>query len=62
MDFNLITILVLAGVFAAGAFLGVLLGRRSDTANATVDRIRAQYEDTLADARAEIDRLRAKGK
>lgn len=27
-----------------GAFLGVIMGRRSTTANETVDRIREEYE------------------
>lgn len=44
--------------FVAGAFLGVLLGRRSKTANAAVDRIRAEYTEKLQAARDEIARLR----
>lgn len=35
-----------------GAFLGVLLGRRSMTANRVVDQIRAEYEARLARLRA----------
>lgn len=53
---DLFTILIYALTFAAGAFLGVLLGRRSKTANAAVDRIqneadewRARYEKALKD-------------
>jgi LPS O-antigen subunit length determinant protein (WzzB/FepE family) len=62
VELNLITILVLAAVFTAGAFLGVLLAGRSKTANAIVARIRAEYDEKLAEARAEIARLRAKAK
>lgn len=44
----MIEILIYIGIFAAGAFLGVLLGRRSRTANEAVDRIRAEYEERIA--------------
>lgn len=45
-------ILIYIAVFAAGAFLGVLLGRRSMTANKAVDKIRAEYEARIARLRA----------
>lgn len=37
---------------AGGAYLGVLLGRRSATANEYVDRIRAEYEARIARLKA----------
>lgn len=42
---DLFTILTYALTFAAGAFLGVLLGRRSKTANAYTDRIVAESRE-----------------
>jgi LPS O-antigen subunit length determinant protein (WzzB/FepE family) len=41
---DLFAIITYALVFTAGAFLGVLLGRRSKSANATVDRIQAEAD------------------
>lgn len=61
MDFNLITILVLAGVFAAGAFLGVLLGRRSSTANAYTDRILEESKELRERLEAAKAKLKARG-
>lgn len=42
---DLFTILTYALTFAGGAFLGVLLGRRSKTANAYTDRIVAESKE-----------------
>lgn len=44
MEFNLFTILVLAFVAVACTFLGVMLGRRSKTANTYADRIQAKLD------------------
>jgi gas vesicle protein len=41
----------------AGAFLGVLLGRRSKTANEYVDKIRAKYEEEREQLRHRIREL-----
>lgn len=62
IDLSLGSLFAYALFFVLGAFLGVLLGRRSKTANATVDRIQQEYDEKLEAARREIDRLRAKSK
>ena len=62
MELTLGAVILLVGVFAGGAFLGVLLGRRSQTANETVDRIREKWDEEVAELRAEIDALKAKSK
>lgn len=62
IDLSLGSLIAYAVFFILGAFLGVLLGRRSKTANAVVDRVRAEYDQKLEAARDEIDRLRAKSK
>lgn len=54
--------LTAAVVFSvAGAYVGVLLGRRSQTANAYVDRIRSEYEDRMNKLKQQIRDLQAKG-
>lgn len=62
IDLSLGSLIAYAVFFVLGAFLGVLLGRRSKTANAVVDRVRAEYDEKLEAAQDEIDRLRAKSK
>lgn len=62
IDLSLGSLVAYAVFFVLGTFLGVLLGRRSKTANATVDRIRQEYDEKLASARVELERLRAKAK
>lgn len=52
MEITITSILVVLFFTAAGAYLGVLLGRRSRTANETVDRIRQEYEDRIARLKA----------
>lgn len=55
MCLSYLTILILAAVMlAAGAYLGVLLGRRSTTANETVDRIRERYDQQVAELREQV--------
>lgn len=60
MDFNLITLVILAVVFVAGAFLGVLLGRRSKTTNAYVDSILKEKDRAVEKARELEARYRDK--
>lgn len=60
MELTLGTLIILAAVFVGGAFLGVLLGRRSSSANATVDRIRKQWDEETAELRAQIRRMQDK--
>lgn len=62
MELTIGTLIILALVFAAGAFLGVLLGRRSTTANETVDRIREKWYAETAELRAEIQRMKDKAR
>lgn len=62
IDLSLGSLIAYAVFFVLGAFLGVLLGRRSDTANSVVDRVRAEYDEKLLAAREEIARLRNKAK
>ena len=50
-------VLLLGAVFVAGAFLGVLLGRRSTTANEAVNRIQAEADrlrEELRKAKARV--------
>ena len=60
MDLNLITLVVIAAALFVGGFLGVLLGRRSSTANRVVDGIRDRYEREAAELREQVRRLKAK--
>ena len=60
MELNLISLLINAAILVGGAFLGVLLGRRSSTANKIVDDIRYRYEREAAELRTELARLKAK--
>ena len=60
MELNLITLIVLALVFSAGAFVGVLLGRRSKGANEAVDAIRQKWYAETAELRAQIKRMQDK--
>jgi cell division protein FtsB len=62
MEFTLVTILVLAAVAVAFTFLGVLLGRRSATANSIVDRTVAKYEAEREELRQQLRELQAKAK
>lgn len=48
MDFNLFTIAVLLLVFGAGCFVGVMMGRRSKSANLYADRIQAKLDEAEA--------------
>jgi hypothetical protein len=45
MDLSLSSLIVYLIIFIAGAFLGVLLGRRSKTANEAVNRSQAEFEE-----------------
>lgn len=59
MELNLFNLLVIIGLsVVGGAFLGVLLGRRSSTANRVVDDIRNRYEREAAELRAQVEALR----
>lgn len=48
MEFTLFTVIVLVLVFAAGCFVGVMLGRRSSSANLYADRIQAKLDEAEA--------------
>lgn len=43
-----------------GSYLGVLLARRSKTANAYVDRIRQEYEDKTEELKQQLRAAQAK--
>lgn len=58
--FELTNILIFGAGVAGGAFLGVLLGRRSTTANETVDRIRAEYDRRVSDLQRRVDEYKAR--
>lgn len=58
MELTLTTLIVIGLAFVAGAFLGVLLGRRSSTANSIVDDIQRRYEREAAELREQINRLK----
>jgi gas vesicle protein len=45
-----------------GAYVGVLMGRRSQTANAYVDRIRAEYDERVNQLKQQVRELQAKAK
>lgn len=60
--FELSNILIFAAGVVGGAFLGVLLGRRSTTANAYVDRIRAEYDERVNELKQQVRELQAKAK
>lgn len=60
MELNLTTLIALAVTLFAGGFLGVLLGRRSSTANRIVDGIRDRYEREAAELREQVRNLKAK--
>jgi hypothetical protein len=62
MDFNLITIIALAAALLIGGFIGVGLGRRSTTANAYYDKIRAEADSLRARLNEAEAQLRAKAK
>lgn len=51
-------LLGLGAGLAAGAFVGVGLGRRSSTANLYHDAVRARYDELEDQLRAEIQDLR----
>ena len=51
-------LLGLGAGLAAGAFVGVGLGRRSSTANRNHDAVRARYDELEDQLRAEIQDLR----
>ena len=60
MELNLITLVVIAVALFVGGFLGVLLGRRSSTANSIVDGIQQRYEREAAELREQVCRLQIK--
>ena len=60
MELNLMTLLVLAFVAVGCTYLGVLLGRRSSSANEAVDRIRRQWNQETAELRAQIRSMQDK--
>lgn len=60
MELNLITLVVIAVALFVGGFLGVLLGRRSSTANSIVDGIQQRYEREAAELREQVRRLQIK--
>lgn len=57
---DLFTIATYALIFAAGAFLGVLLGRRSSGANKAVDRIQAEYDELHEAYQRQAEKLKEK--
>lgn len=62
IEFLSLQFLIGAGLgLIAGAFIGVGLGRRSNTANDAYDRARASWELREAQLREQIERLQNKG-
>lgn len=58
--FEFSNILIFGAGVVGGAFLGVLLGRRSQTANDLTDRIRAEYDKAIANLQREVRELKDK--
>lgn len=62
MEFNLITLVALAAALVVGGFIGVGLGRRSNTANDYYDRIRKEADELREQLREAEAQLRARAK
>lgn len=52
IDLSLGSLIAYAVFLVIGAFVGVMLGRRSKTANAYADRIQARLDEAEAEIRA----------